>query len=72
MTNEELQYHCEQIFTAMLLHKLLKAEGNPASWLLLQDIKEASLGRAIYEINEEWSKRGKSIFAGAKLLGPLV
>jgi hypothetical protein len=59
MTPDEQSFvdYCEQVITAGILHRLLKAEKNPASWLLLQDIKARSLGRHIQAINASWSKR---------------
>jgi hypothetical protein len=75
MTPDEQRFvdYCEQIITAGILYKLLAAEKNEAAESLLLHIKAWSLGRHIHEINEEWSKRPeKSIFAGAKILAPLI
>ena len=80
---EERREYAMQILTAGMLHKLLKAEGNAASWLLLQDIKAASLARTFREMNEWWTSRPPvplesfswfhgGIAKGAKIKGSLV
>ncbi len=57
MTQNELREYCEQVVTAGILYKLLKAEGNVAAKALLQEVKAKSLGQHIHDINEERAMR---------------
>ena len=79
---EERREFAIQVVTAGMLHKLLKAESNPAAELLICDIKAASLARTFRQMNAWWTSRPPvplesfswfqgGIAKGAKILGPL-
>jgi hypothetical protein len=54
---EDPRKYGEQLFMALELLKLLKAEGNLAAELLVFDIKVASIARSFKELNALRQKR---------------
>lgn len=80
---DERREYGEQLFTALALLKLLKAEGNPAAELLVYDIKCASTARTVRDMNAWWQTKPlvpldsvawfrKGMARKSRILGPLI